>query len=256
MRNSIIKVLGQSLGLAVVMALPLVNPVKADGYTPKAVVEMFTSQGCSSCPPADKIMAGYSKNKDILSLSWHVDYWNYLGWKDTFSKVQFTDRQRRYANSLKERQIYTPQAIVNGRDHAVGSRKGKIDGMMKGFSSSGKGLSVPISVKTTKDKLQIRVTNGENLKNHPTLYMVYFNNSEKVKIERGENRGKTITYHNIVQETQMLGMLKDGAISVDLPLSEIKRAGFDSCAVLLQERNADGSPGAIIGASVVENIGA
>ncbi len=256
MKNSVIKV----LGLAAIMMMPLgghmMNVAKADGYTPKAVVEMFTSQGCSSCPPADKIMAGYASNKDILSLSWHVDYWNYLGWKDTFSKAQFTDRQRRYATGLKERQIYTPQAIVNGRDHTVGSRKGKIDGMMKGFSSGSKGLSVPISVKVTKDQMQIRVAGSASLKNHPTLYMVYYNRSEKVKIERGENRGKTIVYHNIVRETQMLGMLKAGAISVDLPLSEIKRAGYDSCAILLQETNADGSPGAIIGASVVDNLGA
>ena len=256
MKKSSIKVLGQVLGLAAVITLPFINSVKADGYTPKAVVEMFTSQGCSSCPPADKIMAGYSKNKDILSLSWHVDYWNYLGWKDTFSKAQFTERQRRYASTLRERQIYTPQAIVNGRNHTVGSRKGKIDGLMKGFASSGKGLTVPITVKVTKDQMQIRVAGSASLKNHPTLYMVYYNRSEKVKIERGENRGKTIVYHNIVRETQMLGMLKNGAISVDLPLSEIKRAGYDSCAILLQETTADGTPGAIIGASVVEDIGA
>ncbi len=256
MKNSVIKV----LGLAAIMMMPLgghmTSAAKADGYTPKAVVELFTSQGCSSCPPADKIMAGYASNKDILSLSWHVDYWNYLGWKDTFSEAQFTDRQRRYATSLKERQIYTPQAIVNGRDHTVGSRKGKIDGMMKGFSSGSKGLSVPITVKVTKDQMQIRVAGSASLKNHPTLYMVYYNRSEKVKIERGENRGKTIVYHNIVREIQMLGMLKGGAISVDLPLSEIKRAGYDSCAILLQETNADGSPGAIIGASVVDDFGA
>jgi len=219
MKKSFIQVLGQYLGVAAIIALPLVNSAKADGYTPKAVVEMFTSQGCSSCPPADKIMAGYAGNKDILSLSWHVDYWNYLGWKDTFSKAQFTDRQRRYARTLGERQIYTPQAIVNGRDHTVGSRKGNIDGLMKSYSSSGKGLSVLITVKVTSDQMQIRVKGSTALKNHPTLYMVYYNHSEKVKIERGENRGKTIVYHNIVRQTQMLGMLKNGSISVDLPLS-------------------------------------
>lgn len=246
------------LGLATIVALTLPIAAKAEIYAPKSVIELFTSQGCSSCPPADEIMAGYEGNNDVLTLSWHVDYWNYLGWKDTFSKAEFTDRQKRYARTLQERQIYTPQAIVNGRDHTVGSRKGEIEDLMKGFIRQGKNLTVPIDVKITGGQMQIRVNDAsvKNNKNDPTLYMVYFNRSSKVKIVRGENRGKTIVYRNIVRDTQMLGMLKSGVISVDLPISEVRRAGYDSCAILLQEMTDDGTPGAIIGATVVNDLGA
>ncbi len=250
MNKSIIPI----VGIAAVLAIFATSAIKADGYSPKAVVELFTSQGCSSCPPADKILADYAKGHDVLALAWHVDYWNYLGWKDTFSSSQFTDRQKRYAKSLRERQIYTPQAIVNGRSHTVGSRRGKIEDLIKNYVQTSNGLTVPIKVKVTGEQMQIRVNHPSATKNHPTLYMVYFNSAKEVVIKRGENRGKTFTYRNIVQKIQMLGMLKAGAISVDLPLMEVKRAGFDSCAILLQETTASGTPGAIVGASVVEDF--
>ncbi len=250
------KSLFRIMGMAAIVALALPLAAKAEIYTPKSVIELFTSQGCSSCPPADEIMASYENDDDVLTLSWHVDYWNYLGWKDTFSKADFTERQKRYARTLQERQIYTPQAIVNGRDHTVGSRKDKIESLMKGFRKEGKGLTVPIDVKIVDGQMRIRVNDISANKNDPTLYMVFFNRASKVKIERGENRGKTIVYRNIVRETQMLGMLKSGAISVDLPISELKRSGFDSCAILLQEMTEDGTPGAIIGATVVNDLGA
>lgn len=240
---------------AVLLAASSAGFAVADDKAPKAVVELFTSQGCSSCPAADKVMAEFATDDDILSLSWHVDYWNYLGWKDTFSKSQFTDRQRLYAKTMHERQIYTPQVVVNGRDHTVGSRKRKIEGLIETYNQSGRALNVPISVNITGEQMQIRIDEKSATQNHPTLYMVYFNKTQTVKIKRGENRGKTITYHNIVRETQMLGMLKDGAISVDLPLMEVKRAGYDSCAILLQEMTTSGTPGAIIGAAVVDDLG-
>ncbi len=252
MKKSIIRV----LGLAAILTISAIGAIKADGYTPTAVIELFTSQGCSSCPPADEILADYAEGNDVLALAWHVDYWNYLGWKDTFSEARFTDRQKRYAKSLRERQIYTPQVIINGRSHTVGSRRGQIEKMISGFAQSKKSLTVPIKVKVTGDQMQIRINHPSAVNNHPTLYMAYFNRAETVKIKRGENRGKTFTYRNIVRETQMLGMLKAGAISVDLPLMEVKRAGYDSCAILLQETTPSGTPGAIIGASVVKDFDA
>ncbi len=251
MKNAQIRI----LAIAALLSLALANSTFAQTYSPKAVIELFTSQGCSSCPPADEILAGYTDNKDVLALAWHVDYWNYLGWKDTFSSAKFTQRQRRYATTLRERQIYTPQAIINGRDHVVGSRGQEIKGLIEGFAKTGKDLFVPINVTITDQQMQIRVNEKSASKNDPTLYMIYFNKARKVDIKRGENRGKTIVYRNIVRETQMLGMLKGGVISVDLPLSEIKRGGYDSCAILLQETTADGTPGAIIGATVIENLG-
>lgn len=218
---------------------------------PRAVVELFTSQGCSSCPPADKILADYVKDKDVLALSFHVDYWNYLGWKDTFSKAQFTDRQQRYAVSFRRRGVYTPQAVVNGRDHAVGSRKADIDGLIDAYTSGGKGLSVSINTQRDDDKLRITTdaTAGD-----ATLWVVYFDKARQVNIKRGENRGRTITYHNVVREVSMLGMMKDGQLDITLPIEEMKRKGFESCAILLQKTKPQGTPGAILGATVIESF--
>ena len=218
---------------------------------PVAVVELFTSQGCSSCPAADKILAEYAKRKDVLALSFHVDYWNYLGWKDTFSRSEFTDRQRRYATSFRRHGVYTPQVVVNGRDHAVGSRKRDIEALIDGYVRDGKSMSV--AVNTKRDAEKIRVTT-EASSGDATLWVVYFDKKRSVKIERGENRGRTITYHNVVRDVSMLGMMKQGKLDVTLPLEEMKRRGFESCAIVLQQNTAFGTPGPILGAAVIDNL--
>lgn len=218
---------------------------------PVAVVELFTSQGCSSCPAADKILAAYAKRKDVLALSFHVDYWNYLGWKDTFSKSEFTDRQRRYATSFRRRGVYTPQVVVNGRDHAVGSRKRDIEALIDGYVRDGKSMSVAINTK--RDAEKIRVTTDAS-SGDATLWVVYFDKKRSVKIERGENRGKTIVYHNVVREVSMMGMMKQGKLDVTLPLEEMKRHGFESCAIVLQQNTAFGTPGPIVGAALIDNL--
>ncbi len=237
------------------LALPLVGPSWADRAAAadqlKAVVELFTSQGCSSCPAADNILADYAKQKDVLALSFHVDYWNYLGWKDTFSRSEFTDRQKRYAASFRRRGVYTPQAVVNGRDHAVGSRRRDIEALIDGYAGDGK--SMAISVNTKRDREKIRVTtNAES--GDATLWVVYFDKKRSVKIERGENRGRTITYHNVVRDVSMLGMMKQGKIDVTLPLEEMKRQGFEACAIILQQTTAIGTPGSILGAALIDNL--
>lgn len=218
---------------------------------PVAVVELFTSQGCSSCPAADKILAEYAERKDILALSFHVDYWNYLGWKDTFSRAEFTERQRRYAASFRRHGVYTPQAVVNGRTHAVGSRKQDIEDLIDGYLRDGKSLTV--AVNTQREQENIRVTTDAD-SGDATLYVVYYDKQRSVKIERGENRGRVITYHNVVRDVSMLGMMKQGKLDVTLPLEEMRRRGFESCAIVLQQNTSWGTPGPIIGAAVIEDL--
>lgn len=240
-----------ALAAAVTMACAVAfNPARAADQ-PIAVVEMFTSQGCSSCPAADKILAEYAKRKDVLALSFHVDYWNYLGWQDTFSKADFTERQRRYAASFRRHGVYTPQAVINGRDHAVGSRKRDIEAMIKGYVRDGKSLTV--AVNTTRDREKVRVTT-DAASGDATLWVVYYDKQRSVKIDRGENRGRTITYHNVVRDVSMLGMMKQGKLDVTLPLEEMKRKGFESCAIVLQQNTAAGTPGPILGAAVIEDL--
>ncbi|MGI9366179.1 MAG: DUF1223 domain-containing protein [Rhizobiaceae bacterium] len=221
------------------------------GEKPIAVVELFTSQGCSSCPAADKILAEYAVRDDVLALSFHVDYWNYLGWRDTFSKAEFADRQRRYAKSFRRHGVYTPQVVVNGRDHAVGSRKGDIDSLIKTNIESGKSPTIVVS--TQRDAEKVRISTDASA-GDATLWAVYFDKKRKVKIDRGENRGRTITYHNVVGDMTMLGMMKQGKMDVTLPLSELKRQGYEACAIVLQQNTELGTPGPILGAALIDDL--
>ncbi len=223
----------------------------ADVSQPRAVVELFTSQGCSSCPPADEILSGYAKKGDVLALSWHVDYWNYLGWKDTFSQAKFTKRQQRYAASFARRGVYTPQAVINGRNHAVGSRAGEIKSMINQYERSGKGLTVPIKAVLADGRVELSAQSDSG---DATMYIVYFDKERTVKIQRGENSGQTITYHNVVRDIAMLGMLGDSKLNVSLSLAELKEQGAEACAIILQKTTPDGTPGAIIGATIIGGL--
>lgn len=218
---------------------------------PIAVVEMFTSQGCSSCPPADKVVSNYAKNNNVLALSMHVDYWNYLGWKDTFSKAEFTKRQQKYAVSFARRGVYTPQAVVNGRNHVVGSYGNEITSLVKAYKESGRGLDVPINTTISSGTININTTADAG---DATLYIVYFDKERKVKIKRGENSGRTITYHNVVRDIAALGMMKGGKLDVSMPMSELKSFDAEACAIILQKTTKNGTPGAIIGATVINDL--
>lgn len=225
----------------------------AEIYSPKTVVELFTSQGCHSCPPADKNLAELIKSKDYLGLAFHVDYWNYLGWKDTFSSAEFTKRQRNYSVAMKERQIYTPQAVINGRNHLVGSRGNDIKEMSALFQSSGKGMKVPINVIEKNGKLSVSIDASDTYKD-ATLYAVYFEPKATVKIKAGELAGKTLSYTNIVRKVEMLGMNGSNGLNMEFSISDIKEKGFEGCALILQSKVRDKYPGPIIGASVITDL--
>ncbi|EFL89648.1 conserved hypothetical protein [Ahrensia sp. R2A130] len=239
-------------GATAMQVLPTDKAMAADATQPSAVFELFTSQGCSSCPPADKLLGEYVKDGDVLALSFHVDYWNYLGWGDTFSKAEFTERQKLYAASLGRNGIYTPQVIINGRDHAVGSRKGEIEAT-RASQERGKSSALTTKLTVTRGGDSIEVSSEAGTED-ATLWVVYFDREKQVKIGRGENRGRTITYHNVVGDMAMAGMMKSGALNVQLPLASMKQKGYDGCAFILQKVTANGTPGAIIGAAVMNDL--
>ena len=238
---------------AVLPMLPASHALAVEFTAPKAVVELFTSQGCSSCPPADAILREFNRGKEVLGLAMHVDYWDRLGWKDTFASPDNTERQWRYARALGERQVYTPQAIVNGRAHFVGSRKASIADAAERFALSGKGLTVPIDLAIEGDVISVSVE-GAPAARHATLYAIYYNSEGRVSIERGENAGKTITYSNIVGKMEMLGMADRQGIELHFSVDDLHQKGFTDCALILQTKTADDLPGPIIGASVISDI--
>jgi len=220
---------------------------------PKGVVELFTSQGCYSCPAADKVLGEISQDKTVLGLSWHVDYWDYLGWKDTFASKENTQRQYNYAKSLKERQVYTPQAIINGRSHLVGSHDSEILEKLSAYDQSNQGMMVPINANLAGKSIKILIEENALAKD-ATLYLVFFNKRHDVRIENGENGGKQLSYYNVVHEVQALGMVQSDGLDMEFPIAEIKKLGFDDCALILQKTDGNGNPAAIIGAAVMADF--
>jgi len=222
----------------------------------KGVVELFTSQGCSSCPPADKLFGKYVDRTDLLALSYNVDYWDYLGWKDTLASPDNTERQRNYAQARGDGQVYTPQAVIDGRTHAVGSNQAQIDAALAKYSD---GLPVHLSLSSTGDAVTVNIDAADPAAKaampHATLWLVMYDRSVTVPIGRGENSGRTITYNNVVRKLRPIAMWKGEPMSVDLPKSEIKQADVNRCAVLLQAETKDGLPGPILGAATIDMTG-
>jgi hypothetical protein len=217
----------------------------------KGVVELFTSQSCSSCPPADKIFGEVIRRDGVLGLAFHVDYWNYLNWKDTFSSPESTRRQYDYATSLHSSQVYTPQLIVNGK-HVVSA--GSPEKLLKVMNEAGAGAALPVAVdaEIVGGRLVVKAGGGAGEAN---LVLAIFDESETVKVERGENGGKQFTYHNSVTGLQTIGMWKGKSLEVELPRKEYLTKSGQGCAVLLQRITPQGTPGEIIGAAVVSGAG-
>jgi hypothetical protein len=229
-------------------ALASLSPLHAGEQiqNPVGVVELFTSQGCSSCPPADAALAKLIEEGKVIALSYHVDYWDYLGWKDTLSSKPATDRQYKYATTLKRRGVYTPQAIVNGRDHLVGSNYTGIKARISTFDATEQGLAVPLSISAKGDELNISIGAGQGKAN---IVAVYFDNENVVDIQRGENRGKKITYHHSVRDVQTIGMWNGDAQNLTLPVSVMEKVKEGGAAILLQTISEEGTPSAILGAA-------
>ncbi|GIL00482.1 MAG: hypothetical protein BroJett030_03810 [Alphaproteobacteria bacterium] len=237
------------------LALAVTTPAPAAELSqPRAVVELFTSQGCSSCPPADRLLDELAAGADTLALGWHVDYWDYLGWKDTFGQPGHSERQRAYAHSLGAGQVYTPQVIINGRQHVVGSRREAVLGAIEEFAGTANGLTVPIEVTSVDGTLKIRVAHTPEAIG-ATLWMVYLIDRREIEIKHGENAGRRIAYANIVRNIEMIGMVKDQALQTEFQLADMGRRGYDSCALILQKTTKDGTPGPIVGAALVRDLG-
>ncbi len=232
----------------VALSIIAASPVSAaeNGY--KGVVELFTSQGCSSCPPADAVLGELARQGDVVALAYHVDYWNYLGWKDTFSSEQSTKRQYDYARTLGRKSVYTPQAVINGRDHLNGADRRGINAKMDSFDRAGRGLVVPVNAVQDGDKIKIDIGSGEGKAN---ILLVYFDRENTVDVKRGENRGRKLTYWHSVKDMQTVAMWDGEAMELVLPKSLMDADGHDGCAILLQTMKSDGVPGPIIGADIV-----
>lgn len=232
-------------------ALLLFSPLPAAAGSfvqPKGVIELFTSQGCRSCPPADRAFEQLVRQGDVVALSYHVDYWNYLGWADTLGTPENTDRQYAYAKSFGRSGVYTPQAVLNGRDHLKGTDATEINRRLDGMRSSGQGLVVPVKAFQNGDQLSISVGNGMGKAN---VVVVYFRQHQTVEMLKGENVGQNMDYWHSVTDVQTVGVWNGQPIDITLPARVISSDKSDGCAVLLQSADEEGNPSDIVGAAVM-----
>ena len=230
------------LFLATLFAAATVSNATAE--QPRAVIELFTSQGCSSCPPADELFAKMAKEPDVITLSLPVDYWDRLGWKDTFAKHAFTERQAAYASVRGDGQVYTPQAVVNGRQHTVGSRRSSIDQAVTETSAS---LRIPLSVERKANEIIVSAgaVDGDNTARGKIVLMPILG-ARQVAIGRGENANRKVVYTNIVRDIIPIGTWKGRTAVIKIPAAQFKN--YDGVVVLLQAGTI-AQPGAIIGAA-------
>ena len=205
------------------------------------VVELFTSQGCSSCPPADAMLGELTKQPGLLPLAFHVDYWNRLGWKDPYSSAAATARQRAYSQALSLSTVYTPQMVIDGRYDAIGSDRGAV---ARGIASAAKApAAVPLHILREGDTLHLSVGAAE--KGAGSLWIVGYDHRHTTRIGAGENGGRTLTEFNIVRKFEEVGSWTGAALQLDLALAKLD--GAEAVALLLQSPE-----GAVLGASALD----
>jgi hypothetical protein len=215
----------------------------------RTVLELYTSQGCSSCPAADALLLQYAHRPDILALTLPVDYWDYLGWKDTLASRKFSDRQRAYAKSLGHGTIFTPQIVVDGRTDAVGSNRADIDKAVDQAERATAKTRVAIEIRPDSGFLVISAAGHPqgSAEKPATLWLATLSKHVEVPIQRGENRGRTGVYTNVVRELRPLGTWDGSPMTVRIADPKLEHTDVQGCAVLLQ-RNTTGP---ILGAALL-----
>ena len=233
--------------LGIIAIIAIVRPAYAD---PRAVVELFTSQGCSSCPPADRIIGELAKDPSIVALSMPIDYWDYLGWKDTLADSRFSARQKAYSHMRGDREVYTPQAIINGSAHVVGSDRAGIENAIAVTGKRDGVMSVPVSMTVTGRQINVSVAGSKSpAATHGEVWICSVAKAISIAIGRGENRGREVTYHNVVRNLLKVGDWNGTPGSWSVPLENIvTRDGVDAAAVYVQDGSQD-KPGPMLGAA-------
>ena len=217
-----------------------------------AVLELFTSEGCSSCPPAEQFIAELAQRRDVLPLSFHVDYWDDLGWRDRFSSAEATQRQRVYARVLRRSSVYTPQAVIDGRLDIVGSERQAIT-----MALAAPREGVPVTIALTGSSIDVRVglrpeapavggpaDRGPADRGPADVLMVGYLRQATSRIGRGENAGRTLQESNVVRSLQVLGAWNGAARDYQVASGSLP-AEVTDVAVLVQS----GNQGLIFGAA-------
>jgi hypothetical protein len=229
--------------LAATLAAGIAAAASAQDKSP-VVVELFTSEGCSSCPPADALLGELAQRPDIVPLAFHVDYWDYIGWKDPYASSANTQRQHDYAAALGLHMVYTPQMVVDGRTDVVGSERGDV------AAAIGKAASAPkLAISIEKDAGGYRVlipAAAPPAGGSATVWLALFDSQRETGVKRGENGGRTLKEYNIVRAWRQIATWDGSALN--LPLAMTGKPAQDGCAIIVQS----GSVGPILGAVLMK----
>jgi hypothetical protein len=215
------------------------GPARA-GKPIETVVELFSSQGCKSCPVADRLLTELRARPGVLALTFHVDYWDYLGWKDTLASPEFSQRQYDYAKARGDMDVYTPQMIVNGEKQMVGSQRSEVDAVIAQSRRTRWPASLQMS--ESANEIVVEIAAGKAHQN-ATLWVMPVMEHTSVKIEKGEMAGKEVSYSNVVRKLVPAGMWQGDAVRVVLPKEGLMPQGATACVALLQS----GKVGPILG---------
>jgi hypothetical protein len=209
------------------------------------VVELFTSQGCDSCPPADALLTQLATRKDVIALSMPITYWDMLGWKDTLASDSCTRRQKSYAQQMKRGGVYTPQMIVDGVTDVVGSRDAPVNAAIAAREADEE--DVPVTLTATNQSLHIVIGADDHADGNATIWLFRIQPWAKVAVGGGENGGHTLTYTNSVRDIHAVGLWNGHAVTLDLPRDVMSAQPHDEFAVVVQE---GGGYGRIVGAAM------
>jgi hypothetical protein len=240
--------------------------VLADDFVQRPIlVELFTSQGCSSCPPADALLGKLSQRPDVLALTLPITYWDMLGWKDTLATEANTKRQKSYAQVMGHGGVYTPQIVIDGLNDFVGSRENDVKAaiaarqgylmaiqsreMRETIGDREKPLDIPVTMSATPGEVHVSIGPARDRTSHDaTIWVMRLMSQATVKIGGGENDGRTITYRNVVRDLKAVGIWKGLPVSLDLPRGETD-IPHDSIAVIVQQAGF----GRVIGAAILSH---
>jgi hypothetical protein len=212
------------------------------------LLELFTSQGCSDCPPADKLVTELAHRPDVIALSLPITYWDILGWKDTFATEANTRRQKSYARIMNRSGVYTPQMIIDGQLDVVGNQRDRVmQAVAKRTSAAGHEPMIPVLLRRTGNRIEIAIAKSKRApRNAATIWVMRTLDQGSVNIGDGENRNRLLTYTNVVRDLQRAGEWKGQAMKIDLPVS-LAKLQYDGIVVVLQAQEF----GPVLGAAAV-----
>jgi len=224
--------------LAALAAAALIYSTATSAATsdrPPTLVELYTSQGCSSCPPADAYAAELAKRDDVVVLTLHVDYWDYIGWKDRFASKATTDRQYRYVPSLGRGMVYTPQMVIDGVFDAVGSDKRAVARAIA-KAQAAKRPRLDIGLSQADDGGLLVSVPGADFQGRATVWLARYDRRTETSVANGENAGRVLSTVNVVRDLRRVGSWDGRPLDLRLPESVLTsgEGGRDACVIIVQ----------------------